>query len=297
MSGTPPVSVRKPRIEKNHARGRLWAFLVLAVLLLAAALFARHLCPYDPNAQIFDTLAPPSAEHLCGTDRYGRDLFSRILMGLQTSVLSTLALVAMIAVAGSAAGVLCGYWGGAVDAVMMRVSDVCLAFPGLVFAMAIAALLGGGLHNAVLALAVISWPKYARLARSQTLALKSTDYIAAARLAGDTSLQVICRHILPNIAGPIFVTAMLDIGTMMMELAGLSFLGLGAQPPTAELGSMMSSGRSMLQTYPWVILAPGIAIFVAVVIFNLLGDAARDYLDPRNSRSGASEEKRRGEEG
>ena len=274
MSGTPPVSVRKPRIEKNHARGRLWAFLVLAVLLLAAALFARHLCPYDPNAQIFDTLAPPSAEHLCGTDRYGRDLFSRILMGL-----------------------LCGYWGGAVDAVMMRVSDVCLAFPGLVFAMAIAALLGGGLHNAVLALAVISWPKYARLARSQTLALKSTDYIAAARLAGDTSLQVICRHILPNIAGPIFVTAMLDIGTMMMELAGLSFLGLGAQPPTAELGSMMSSGRSMLQTYPWVILAPGIAIFVAVVIFNLLGDAARDYLDPRNSRSGASEEKRRGEEG
>src|SRR5699024_2203840 len=120
--------------------------------------------------------------------------------------------------------------------------------------------------------------------RSQTLALESTDYIAAARLAGDTSAQIILRHILPNSAGPVLVTAILDIGTMMMELAGLSFLGLGAMPPTAELGNMMSGGRSMLQTYPWVIIEPGIAIFIAVVIFNLLGDTVRDYLDPRNSR-------------
>ncbi len=167
---------------------------------------------------------------------------------------------------------------------MMRVSDVCLAFPGLVFALGIAALLNGGLKNAIIALAVISWPKYARIARGQTLSIKNTDYIGAARLSGDTSLQIIWRHILPNIAGTILVTAMLDIGTMMMELAGLSFLGLGAMPPSAELGSMMSDGRSMLQTYPWVIIGPGIAIFVAVVIFNLLGDTLRDYLDPRNSQ-------------
>ena len=171
------------------------------------------------------------------------------------------------------------------DSLMMRVSDVCLAFPGLVFALAIAALLNGGLQNAIIALAVISWPKYARIARSQTLTLENTDYIATARLAGDTSAQIILRHILPNSAGPILVTAMLDIGTMMMELAGLSFLGLGAMPPTAELGNMMSGGRSMLQTYPWVIIAPGIAIFVAVVIFNLLGDTVRDHLDPRNGRT------------
>lgn len=166
----------------------------------------------------------------------------------------------------------------------MRVSDICLAFPGLVFAMAIAALLNGGISNAVLALALISWPKYARIARSQTLTVKNTNYMAASQLAGCTAAQMIWRHILPNIAGPILVTSMLDIGTMMMELAGLSFLGLGAQPPTAELGNMMSGGRSMLQTYPWVVIGPGLAIFTAVVIFNLLGDAMRDYLDPHNGR-------------
>jgi peptide/nickel transport system permease protein len=162
---------------------------------------------------------------------------------------------------------------------------VCLAFPGLVFALAIAALLGGGVGNAVIALAVISWPKYARVARSQTLALKNVPFVLAARLSGCTSLQMILRHILPNILGPILVTAMLDIGTMMMELAGLSFLGLGAQPPTAEWGNMMSGGRSMLQTYPWLVLSPGLAIFVTVVIFNLLGDTVRDYMDPKNSRA------------
>ena len=281
---TSPVTVRRQKVRNNHRRRRLFFFLLLTILLVLAVIFAEQICPCDPNAQIYAVLEPPSAAHPAGTDRLGRDLLSRILVGLQTSVLSTLALVAIITVVGTAVGVLCGYLGGVVDAFMMRVSDVCLAFPGLVFAMAIAALLNGGLRNAVIALAVISWPKYARIARSQTLALKSTDYIAAARLAGDSPAQIILRHILPNSAGPILVTAMLDIGTMMMELAGLSFLGLGAMPPTAELGSMMSGGRSMLQTYPWVIIGPGIAIFAAVAIFNLLGDTVRDYLDPRSSR-------------
>lgn len=284
MNAMEPVSVRRQKIRKNTARYRLYAFAALVLLLLAAVVFSRQLCPYDPNAQIFAVLEPPSLAHPGGTDRYGRDLLSRILMGLQTSVLSTLVLVFLITAAGTAVGVICGYRGGAADALMMRLCDVCLAFPGLVFAMAIAALLDGGLQNAVIALAAVSWPKYARLARSRTLAVKHTDYLAASRLAGCTGAQLVLRHILPNILGPILVTAMLDIGTMMMELAGLSFLGLGAQPPVAELGSMMSDGRSMLQTYPWVIIGPGIAIFAAVVIFNLLGDAVRDYLDPRNRR-------------
>lgn len=278
-------SLRKQKIRKNHTKTRLVVFLILAAGLLLTAVFAQQICPYDPNAQ--DTsisLQPPSAAHPAGTDRFGRDMFSRILVGLQTSVLATLSLVVMITLVGTVLGVLCGYYEGVLDSVVMRISDVCLAFPGLVFALAIAALLNGGLHNAVLALAVISWPKYARIARSQTLAQKSTNYIAAAKLAGSSSRQIIVKHILPNCAGPILVTAMLDIGTMLMELAGLSFLGLGAQPPTAELGNMMSGGRSMLQTYPWVILGPGIAIFIVVVIFNLLGDTVRDYLDPRNSR-------------
>ena len=263
-------------------RARLLFCAALTVLLLAVVAFAAFLCPYDPNAQIFSSLEAPSLAHLCGTDRYGRDLFSRILVGLQTSVISTLSLVVLISVLGTALGILSGYLGGLVDTLIMRLCDLCLAFPGLVFALAIAALLGGGMQNAVLALATVSWPKYARIARSQTLTLQERDFIASARLAGCTTGQVIRRHILPNCLGPILVTAMLDIGTMMMELAGLSFLGLGAKPPTAELGNMMSGGRSMLQTYPWVILCPGAAIFLAVVIFNLLGDTVRDLLDPRS---------------
>lgn len=282
---TESVTVRPQKIRRDYKKKKLGFFLLLAAIFMLVVIFAQHICPYDPNAQIFPTFEPPSVRHPAGTDRLGRDMLSRILMGLQTSVLSTLTLVGIITVTGTIIGVLCGHLGGVVDALMMRVSDVCLAFPGLVFALAIAALLNGGLQNAILALAVISWPKYARLARSQTLVLESMDYIAAARLSGDSSAQIIVRHILPNSAGPILVTAMLDIGTMMMELAGLSFLGLGAMPPTAELGNMMSGGRSMLQTYPWVIIGPGIAIFAAVVIFNLLGDTLRDYLDPLNAHT------------
>ena len=284
MSGT--VTVRIQKIKKNTVKGRLIFFLILAVILLLVTIFADRIVPYDPYAQdLSKSMMPPSSEHLMGTDRYGRDMFSRVIVGAQVSIFSTLALVGVISVFGTIVGTLCGYYGGAVDSIVMRISDVCLAFPGLVFALAIAALLGGGVGNAVIALAVISWPKYARVARSQTLALKNVPFVLAARLSGCTSLQMILRHILPNILGPILVTAMLDIGTMMMELAGLSFLGLGAQPPTAEWGNMMSGGRSMLQTYPWLVLSPGLAIFVTVEIFNLLGDTVRDYMDPKNSRA------------
>lgn len=280
------VTVRVQKVKKNRIKTRLICFLILAAALLLVAIFADKIVPYDPYAQdLSKSLLPPSAEHWMGTDRYGRDMFSRVVVGAQTSIFSTLALVGVISVFGTAVGTLCGYYGGAIDSVVMRISDVCLAFPGLVFALAIAAMLGGGVGNAVLALAVISWPKYARVARSQTLALKSSRFVAAARLSGDNSMQMILRHILPNILGPILVTAMLDIGTMMMELAGLSFLNLGAQPPTAEWGNMMSGGRSMLQTYPWLVLSPGFAIFLSVVIFNLLGDTVRDYMDPKNSRA------------
>lgn len=280
------VTVRIQKIKKNTVKGRLIFFLVLAAILLLVTIFAGRIVPYDPYAQdLSKSMLPPSSEHLMGTDRYGRDMFSRVIVGAQVSIFSTLALVGVISVFGTIVGTLCGYYGGAVDSIVMRISDVCLAFPGLVFALAIAALLGGGVGNAVIALAVISWPKYARVARSQTLALKNVPFVLAARLSGCTSLQMILRHILPNILGPILVTAMLDIGTMMMELAGLSFLGLGAQPPTAEWGNMMSGGRSMLQTYPWLVLSPGLAIFVTVVIFNLLGDTVRDYMDPKNSRA------------
>ena len=280
------VTVRTQKVKKNRIRMKLLFFAALAVLLLLATIFAKQLCPYDPYAQdLTQAMQPPGPVHLMGTDTYGRDMFSRVLIGAQTSITSTLVLVAIITVAGTMVGVLCGYYGGSADAFVMRISDICLAFPGLVFAMAVASVLNGGVRNAVIALALISWPKYSRIARSQTLSIKELPYIQASRLAGDTTIQMIFRHVLPNIIGPVLVTSMLDIGTMMMEIAGLSFLGLGAQPPVAEWGSMMSSGRSMLQTYPWIVLSPGIAIFVSVVIFNLLGDTIRDYMDPRNSRS------------
>ena len=280
------ITIRTQKVKHSHTKQRLCIFLGLVSLLMLVALFSEQLAPYDPYAQNLDeALQPPSARHIMGTDRHGRDMFSRVLVGGKTSIYATLALVAAISVFGTVVGTLCGYYGGKVDSIVMRISDVCLAFPGLVFAMAVAALLGGGISNAVLALAVISWPKYSRVARSQTLALKSSPFIHAARLSGNSSTRIILWHILPNILGPILVTAMLDIGTMMMELAGLSFLGLGAKPPMAEWGNMMSSGRSMLQMYPWIVLSPGIGIFVSVVLFNLLGDTVRDYLDPRNSRS------------
>ena len=272
--------------NKNHGKSkRLWILLFLAVLLVLGAVFAEKLCPYDPYAQdLSRALLPPDANHWMGTDTYGRDMLSRVIVGGRASILSTLALVAVTAIAGTVAGVLCGYCGGMLDTIVMRISDICLAFPGLVFAMAVAAVLGGGIQNAVIALALVSWPKYSRIARSQTLSIKRAPYVQAAILAGDSPVQLMRRHIFPNILGAVLVTAMLDIGTMMMELAGLSFLGLGAQIPTAEWGSMMSGGRSMLTTYPWIVLSPGLAIFVSVTVFNLLGDTVRDQLDPRGSR-------------
>ena len=286
MSQEHQVTVRIQKVKKNRIWMKLIVFAGLAAALLLITIFAKYICPYDPYAQdLTQAMQPPGAAHLMGTDTYGRDMLSRVLIRAQISISSTFALVAIITVFGTVVGIFCGYYGGIVDSVMMRISDVCLAFPGLVFAMTVAAILDGGVRNAVIALALISWPKYSRIARGQTLSIKNLPYMQASQLAGDSVLQMIFRHVLPNIAGPILVTSMLDIGTMMMEIAGLSFLGLGAQPPVAEWGSMMSSGRSMLQTYPWIVLSPGLAIFVSVVIFNLLGDTIRDYMDPKNTRS------------
>lgn len=253
--------------------------LILVGILLFTAAFAVHLTPYDPYEQdLANVLAKPSAQHLFGTDRYGRDMLSRVILGAQTTVFSALALVLIISVTGTILGMIGGYFGGKIDDLIMRISDLFLAFPGMVFAIAVAGVLSGGLKSAVIALACISWTKFARLARSQTLTVKEMPYIAAAKLSGCNGMQILLRHIFPNIAGTMIVTAMLDIGTMIMELAGLSFLGLGATPPMAEWGSMMSNGRSMLQTCPWIVIAPGIAMFVTVALFNLLGDTVRDMI-------------------
>lgn len=287
MMGTEEIIVteRQGHWQKDYTKTKLIIFASLVGLLLVCTLGASWLTPYDPNAQdLSAALQAPNSAHLLGTDRYGRDMLSRVMVGGQVSIFSTLALVAIMSIVGTAVGVCCGYIGGKVEDCIMRFADICLAFPGLVFAMAIAAVLQGGVQNAVLALAAIGWPKYARIARSQTLSIRQENFIYASQMAGSSPLQIMYHHILPNILGPIVVTAVLDIGTMMMEIAALSFLGLGAKPPVAEWGSMMSAGRSMLQTYPWVVLSPGAGIFIAVVLFNLLGDTIRDYIAHSTSR-------------
>ncbi len=271
--------------KQNHTREKLVIFGFLVVILLFIAAFAKYLTPYDPYEQdLSAALQAPSATHLLGTDRYGRDMLSRVILGSQTTIFSALLLVVVITTVGMMIGILCGYLGGSFDALLMRISDVFLAFPGMVLAVAVACVVGGSVVNGVIALAFVSWPKYARLVRSQVLTLKNAPYMAAAKLSGCSLIQLMIRHMIPNLAGTVLVTAVLDMGTMMMELAGLSFLGLGAAPPTAEWGSMMSNDRSLLQTAPWVILAPGCAIFLTVVIFNLFGDTVRDALDPRQKR-------------
>jgi peptide/nickel transport system permease protein len=261
---------------------KFYVLLALVCTLLLIAAFASKLVPYDPYAQDLSmALQPPSKIHLLGTDRYGRDMLSRVMMGAQTTLFTSLSIVAVISVFGTLIGIFCGHKGGKIDTFLMRVSDVFLAFPGMVFAIAVAGVLGGGIMNAAAALAFVSWPKYARLARGQVISIKNMPYIAAAKLSGSGTIKIIFKHIIPNIAGIIIVTAALDIGTIIMELSGLSFLGLGAMPPVAEWGAMMSNGRSMLQTSPWVILAPGCAIFISVMLFNLFGDTIRDVLDPK----------------
>ena len=253
------VTVRVQRVKTDRLKYKLIFFSTLALLLIIGAFFSEYLCPYDPYEQnLAIAKAAPSAEHLLGTDRFGRDMLSRIIAGSYTSIFSTLLLVGFITVFGSLIGIICAWSGKWIDTIMMRLADMFLAFPGLVFALAVAAVLGGGVHNAILALAAISWPKYARLARSQALAQQSSTYMQAAKMAGNSTFQLIRRHVLPNLSGPILVTAMLDIGTMMMELAGLSFLGLGAKPPIPEWGSMMSDTRNLLAAQPWVTLSPAL---------------------------------------
>lgn len=276
------ITIRIQKVKKNHTKTKLMFLISVAALLMLVALFSDKFCMYDPYAQDLSlSQLPPSINHILGTDRYGRDMFSRIVAGSRISIYGTLFIVFATAFFGTAIGILCGMKGGAFDSVLMRISDLFLAFPSLVFALAVAGVLGGGIQNAVIALVVISWPKFARLARGLTLSEKSSSYIKAAKLSGSSTAKILFKHILPNISGPILVTAVLDIGVIMMELAGLSFLGLGVKPPMAEWGSMINEGRSMLQVAPWMALAPGGAIFITVMVFNLLGDTLRDYLDPK----------------
>ena len=261
------------------------AFAVTSVLvpcLLLIAIAAPVIAPYDPtHAAMKDAFLEPGAQHLFGTDKLGRDCFSRVLYGARASLTGVLVLVASVFVVGTTMGVVSGYFGGKVDMVIMRISDMMISFPGMILAIAIAGIMGGSLVNAVFALTIVSWTKYARLSRSMVLKVKRRDFVEAAIVNGGTPGHILWVHILPNILPMMVITAAADIGALMMELAGLSFLGFGSQPPAPEWGLMLNEGRQQLQTAPWLMFFPGLAIFVTVVVFNLWGDNLRDVLDPR----------------
>ena len=256
---------------------------LLVLILVIVAVSAPLIAPYDPlDAIMKDANMEPSAAQLFGTDKLGRDVLSRILYGANYSLSSVLILVSAIFIVGTTLGVLAGYFGGKVDIIIMRIADMMISFPGMILAIAIAGIMGGSLVTAMIALLVVTWTKYARLARSMVLKVKKRDFVEAAVVNGGTPIHILWTHIVPNILPLMVSTAAADIGAMMMELAGLSFLGFGSQPPAPEWGLMLNEGRIQLQTAPWLMFFPGLAIFLTVVIFNLWGDALRDVLDPRH---------------
>lgn len=258
--------------------------LSLAGSWIILALIAPLLAPHDPLATNFaKVLQPSSPEYPLGTDQLGRCVLSRLLYGARTSLLLTFVMIGIVFSLGAVVGVIAGFVRGVVDTVLMRLCDTLMAFPGLIFAIAVVGMLGPGLLNTVAALSVVWWAKYARMARSLVISLQQKEFVTAAAFSGARKIQIIGRTILPNMLPPLIVMAMMDVGGMMLSISGLSFLGLGAQPPDPEWGAMLNEGRRYLQTAPWLLIYPGVAIFSTVIIFNLLGDSLRDVLDPKKN--------------
>ena len=259
-------------------------FSILAVCIILTAVFAPVVTRgVDPlKGSLVDALLPPCKEHIFGTDKMGRDIFSRVIYGARASLSATFGVVALIFLVGTVTVVLAGYFGGVIDAVIMRIADMMLAFPGLVLALAVAGIMGASIKNAIIAIVVVSWTKYARLARSLVMKIRDRDYVSAAIVTGSKTPYMLFRYMLPNALPTLIITAATDIGSMMLELAAMSFLGFGAKPPAPEWGYMLNEGRACMQSAPWLMIFPGLAIFVVVVVFNMLGDSIRDILDPRN---------------
>ena len=262
-------------------------FILISIFLIS--LLAPYIAPNDPYAvDLTKTLQSPSKEFLFGTDSLGRCVFSRVLYGANRTIFSAIIVVLITFLFGTTVGIISGYIGGKIDRLIMRIVDVFLAFPGLVLAIAVAGLLGGSMINAMIAISLISWTKYARIARSKVLEIKEETFIQASKISGHNALHIMIKHILPNILAYLIVTASLDIGTVIMEMSSLSFLGLSSPLPTPEWGAMISEGKSVIQFEPWTLLAPGLAILIVVVLFNLLGDIIRDLLDLKEKERFAS---------
>jgi len=288
-----PMSPRQARLGRFYAawlafRGNITAMIGLGIvaMLLLTALFAPWLATHSPTSQVLlDRLQPPSAAHWLGTDELGRDIYSRIVHGSRLTLYIIGIVAVIVGPVGLAVGTIAGYMGGWVDRVLMRITDIFLAFPKLILALAFVAALGPGIENAVIAIAITVWPPYARMARAETLTIRQADYIAAVHIQGASTARIVGRHVVPMCMSSLIVRLTLDMAGIILTAAGLGFLGLGAQPPLPEWGAMISSGRQYLLEQWWVATMPGLAIFFVSLGFNLLGDGLRDTLDPR--RAGA----------
>lgn len=257
--------------------------LLLVIALIITAVFAPLIAPYDPisDGSLQNRLKAPSAEHLMGTDKLGRDIFSRIIYGARISIEVGVISVGLALIVGTFMGLVAGYYGGIIDSIFMRIVDIIMAFPSILLAIAITSVLGPSLNNAMIAIGIVMVPNFARVVRSTVLSLKEMEFVEAARAVGATDFTILLRHILPNSMAPLIVQGTMSIGTAILDAAGLSFLGLGAQPPTPEWGAMLVDARELLVKAPWVTIFPGLAIMLNVLGFNLLGDGLRDALDPR----------------
>ncbi|MEK0418935.1 MAG: hypothetical protein RI949_2941 [Pseudomonadota bacterium] len=286
-----PSSRRQAALGRAYAgwltfsRNRLAVVgLTIVAALVAVAALAPWLAPYSPTVGDLATqrLLPPSALHLLGTDDQGRDILSRLIFGARITLYVVLLVAVLAAPIGLVVGTVAGYAGGWVDGLLMRVTDIFLAFPRLILALAFVAALGPGIENAVIAIAITSWPPYARIARAETLTIRQADYILAVQLIGASPWRIVLRHIMPLCLSSVIVRVTLDMAGIILTAAGLGFLGLGAQPPTPEWGAMIANGRQFVLDQWWVAAAPGVAIFLVSLAFNLLGDGLRDALDPKS---------------
>ena len=270
--------MKTEKFIKGHKQ--LIFFLVMAIIIILIAIFAKQIAPKDPLHAVMDKpLHGPDKTNLLGTDILGRDILSRIIYGTRYSLFMTLVLVAVVFVLGTTLGLIAGYFGGFIDTLIMRLADMMVSFTGIILAIAIAGLLGPSMTNAIIAISAVTWPKYARLSRSMVLKIKKELYVEAARLTGSRNKEILFRYILPNMVTLMLVTAISDIGALMLEISALSFLGFGAQPPIPEWGAMLNEGRTYLAKAPWLMLYPGMAIVIVVVVFNMLGDNIKDLID------------------
>ena len=275
---------RKMSPAMKKAWVRFGVLSLFALIFVFFALFASVLAPFDPlESHYADMLKPPSTTYLFGTDQLGRDLFSRILYGGKSSLLIAFAVTAIISTVGILIGTLAGFTGGFFDNVLMRFSDMLMAFPGYIFTIALVSFIGIGLPNMILAMSLTGWTYYARISRSLVLSVKNNVYIEQARLGGASRTRILLVYIIPNVLPSLLVNIFQDIGGKLLTISGLSLLGLGSPPPTPEWGFMLSEGKNYMYSAPWMLIFPGLVILVSVVIFNLLGDCIHDLMNPKEN--------------